>query len=290
MGAGEFALNCALRVLQGWRFSLDNSTPAMFAMRIVAVNRHVRGKRNDIGKGSARPVCAGRDEVRIESVGRTRSRQESLTQRLQLHKGGRSEILQGTAHSNVDGSGTVAAYHLAGSCRKHEWSSYAGERNRPDELIVGVYDPNKIDNETGEDREWMIPRAPSGQSPVRMGLMIRPAPDEVAQRPLARALLPGGHVLSTGSCTSRTGMTPSKNGGLPSAGGYNTVLVTQLGDTADECLSVTVKNTRSGGASIKLALVPATGANTRPLPEPDRQYFQNYFRVADADFESDKYR
>ena len=118
MGAGEFALNCALRVLQGWRFSLDNSTPAMFAMRIVAANRYVRGKRNDIGKGSARPVCAGRDEVRIESVGRTRSRQESLTQRLQLHKGGRSEILQGTAHSNVDGSGTVAARHLAGSCRK----------------------------------------------------------------------------------------------------------------------------------------------------------------------------
>ena len=67
MGASEFALNCALRVLQGWRFPLDNSTPAMFAMRIVAVNRHVRGKRNDIGKGSARPVCAGRDEVRIES-------------------------------------------------------------------------------------------------------------------------------------------------------------------------------------------------------------------------------
>ena len=130
MGAGEFALNCALRVLQGWRFPLDNSTPAMFAMRIVAVNRHVRGKRNDIGKGSARPVCAGRDEVRIESVGRTRSRQESLTRRLQLHKGGRSEILQGTAHSNVDGSGTVAAYHLAGSCRKHEWSSYSRERNR----------------------------------------------------------------------------------------------------------------------------------------------------------------
>ena len=122
MGAGEFALNCALRVLQGLRFSLDNSTPAMFAMRIVAVNRHVRGKRNEIEKGSARPVCAGGDEVRIESVGRTRSRQESLTQRLQLHKGGRSEILQGTAHSNVDGSGTVAAYHLAGSCRKHEWS------------------------------------------------------------------------------------------------------------------------------------------------------------------------
>ena len=118
MGAGEFALNCALRVLQGWRFSLDNSTPAMFAMRIVAANRYVRGKRNEIGKGSARPVCAGRDEVRIESVGRTRSRQESLTQRLQLHKGGRSEILQGTAHSNVDGSGTVAARHLAGSCRK----------------------------------------------------------------------------------------------------------------------------------------------------------------------------
>ena len=29
---------------------MDNSTPAMFAMRIVAVNRHVRGKRYDIGK------------------------------------------------------------------------------------------------------------------------------------------------------------------------------------------------------------------------------------------------
>ena len=73
---------------------MDNSTPAMFAMRIVAANRYVRVSDTQIGKGSARPVCAGGDEVRIESIGRTRSRQESLTQRLQLHKGGRSEILQ----------------------------------------------------------------------------------------------------------------------------------------------------------------------------------------------------
>ena len=57
MGAGEFALNCALRVLQGWRFPLDNSTPAMFAMRIVAVNRHVRGKRYDMGKEVLSGMC-----------------------------------------------------------------------------------------------------------------------------------------------------------------------------------------------------------------------------------------
>ena len=41
-------------------------------------------------------------------------------------------------------------------------------------------------------------------------------------------------------------------------GGYNTVLVTQLGDEDEGCLNVTVKNTRSGGASITLALVPST--------------------------------
>ena len=40
-------------------------------------------------------------------------------------------------------------------------------------------------------------------------------------------------------------------------GGYNTVLVTLLGDPGDECLNVRVRNTRSK-ASITLALVPAT--------------------------------
>ena len=164
MGAGEFALNCALRVLQGLRFSLDNSTPAMFAMRIVAVNRHVRGKRYDIGKGSARPVCAGRDEVRIESVGRTRSRQESLTQRLQLHKGGRSEILQGTAHSNVDGSGTVAARHLAGSCRKHGRTIHPGTNAQRRVDRRGVRRSQLIPRctETGAD---LTPLAPNRRLP-----------------------------------------------------------------------------------------------------------------------------
>ena len=66
-------------------------------------------------------------------------------------------------------------------------------------------------------------------------------------------------------------------------GGYNTVLVTQLGAEGAGCLTVKVRNTRSK-ATITLALVPSS--TTETVDTVQSRYFQNYFRVADADFES----
>ena len=133
-------------------------------------------------------------------------------------------------------------------------------RGTDSQLIVGVYDPNGLDSRA--DRTIPARRQP-----------------QLLARPLSRKTR-----SSTGSCTSRTGMTPPKTR-VPSRAVTTRCWVTQVGPpTPVQCLSVTVKNTRSGGGSIKLALVPATGG-TPAAPDGNR-YYQNYFRVADADFES----
>ncbi len=75
----------------------------------------------------------------------------------------------------------------------------------------------------------------------------------------------------------------AKEDGSSVEGGYNTVLVTRLGDPTAQCLSVTVKNMRSGAGSIELTLVPSTSDVT--VDAVVRRYFQNYFRVVDTDFE-----
>ena len=66
-------------------------------------------------------------------------------------------------------------------------------------------------------------------------------------------------------------------------GGYNTVLVTMQGDADADCLSVTVKN---GSRSITLTLVETvTVTGDGDAPAEGNAYFQNYFRVADADLD-----
>ena len=65
------------------------------------------------------------------------------------------------------------------------------------------------------------------------------------------------------------------------------MLVTQLGAEDDGCLTVTVRNTRSK-ASITLALVRSSqgrAANGDLETANTNRYFQNYFRVADADLD-----
>ena len=144
-------------------------------------------------------------------------------------------------------------------------------RGSANELIVGVYDSNEV-NGAGTRTARPIPGAP-GQDGAFPG--EQPAVITVD------TLLPQDTSFN-GKLYVSNRHDPVE-GAASFEGGYNTVLVTQLGPENDACLSVTVKNTRSGGGSIKLALVPASGG-TGLLA--GTQYYQNYFRVADADYES----
>ena len=134
-------------------------------------------------------------------------------------------------------------------------------RGTAGELIVGVYDSNDLD-----------PRA---------------------TRTIPGAEVPAAFRVDTAEDTfSGTKLYVSNRhdaieDGSSVEGGYNTVLVTQLGADGLGCLSVKVRNTRSK-ATIDLALVPSTTDETVVVDGENVQstYFQNYFRVADADFES----
>ena len=122
------------------------------------------------------------------------------------------------------------------------------------ELIVGVYDPNEIDG-TATRAERPIPGPPgaNGALPGRQ--------DAVIDSP---SVFPKDTFFN-GKLYVSNRHDPLEDGNSVE-GGYNTVLVTQVGPNEDDaCLSVTVKNTRSGGGSIELTLVPSETADTKWL-------------------------
>ena len=116
-------------------------------------------------------------------------------------------------------------------------------RGTDNQLIVGVYDPNGLASRADRD----IPG--EGPAPeVAAAFSAAPLPEDTFSN--------GKLYVSNRHDTVEDADSQ--------AGGYNTVLVTQLGAQGTNCLSVAVKNTRSGGGSIKLALVPGFWRN------PDR--------------------
>ena len=152
------------------------------------------------------------------------------------------------------------------------------------ELIVGVYDPNEVNEDTdGNAIAWTDRLIPG--SPVTGATNARTPQPAVLE---SENLFPKDTFFDGKLYVSNRHNPLGTVGSLE--GGYNTVLVTQRGPTFDACLVVTVTNTRSGGGSIKLVLVPSTPAVQQQIDADgdgnteDYRYFQNYFRVADADF------
>ena len=171
-------------------------------------------------------------------------------------------------------------------------------RGTDNELIVGVYDPEEIDGvrnpsdvdlgslaaDAGDLRT--IPGSPTEFHPHRRQIQTGTADGD--STPVDAAFVNAAEdTFFNGKLYVSNRHDPFENGDSVE-GGYNTVLVTQLGAVGAGCLTVTVKNTRSGGASIKLALVPSDQGRTLTGTvgnTGDNRYFQNYFRVADADLD-----
>ena len=155
-------------------------------------------------------------------------------------------------------------------------------RGTVNELIVGVYDPVAVGARAGRD----IPGTPGG------GTDGTDPPTEVVAAAFSETLRPED-TFANGKLYVSNRHDPFENGSSVE-GGYNTVLVTQLrtqgtevNATLPDCVTVKVKNTRSGGATITLTLVPSdqgrnadgTLASGRSETSENR-YYQNYFRVA----------
>ena len=142
-------------------------------------------------------------------------------------------------------------------------------RGEANELIVGVYDPDlekimgarnpsdvDLANATAGTTVRAIPGIPGGVDVTVDG-------NTEQQRIGAPAAEQPAAFANTAEDTFFDGKLYVSNRHDPFErdksveGGYNTVLVTQLGDdAADGCLTVTVRNTQSK-ASITLALVPS---------------------------------
>ena len=153
-------------------------------------------------------------------------------------------------------------------------------RGTTGELIVGVYDSNEIDGV--RDPADLFE---ADGTTERTGVTLRTIPGaETTTSPVGAAFLTevAEDTFSNGKLYVSNRHDAMENESSVE-GGYNTVLVTQLGAQDAECLTVRVRNTRSK-ATINLALVPSSEDVT--VDGVLSTYFQNYFRVADADFES----